>query len=297
MRRLSALFLGGIALALLYVPQAVVMFRTLPRKRHFWIDEPDSRVFMDILSKFFGKDRLLVSAFVVLTVLAAAVFLSARRRSVSKSTDDLLRVSVPCLLGVMLFGFLLPYVRSLVSTPMLIDRYEIILLPAVLTLMAVGVTTLRHRVLVAAVAAGLVFVSAFCLFVGKQYYTRVKKAQWREAAQHVIAASEAHHPGQRVLYYSSEHWRFRLYAELLGADLQVLPPRRADLERRLRETAEAIDGVWVLRAHDKEESTSFHSLLTNHFASVHRREWRGAKAELYVPRPVVSPATGRGSGT
>jgi len=296
-RRLLAFLLGGGAIAILYVPQAVVISRTVPRKRNFWIGAPDSRMFMDMLKEFFGKDRSLLLAFGVLVLVAAAAFLFARRRPKGPSANDPLRVSVPTLLGVVFFGFLLPYIFSIVSIPMLTVRYEIILLPAILTLMAVGVTVFRQRTVVAVVTAGLVFVSAFRLVVGKQYYTRVKKEQWREAAQHAVATSETLYPGQRVLYYSSESRSFHLYMELLGEGVRVRPARRGDLERRTSERAEPIVGVWVLRAHHGKEAPSFLGLLTHHFTSVHRREWRGANAELYAPRSIAAPASGKVGGT
>ncbi|NQT92173.1 MAG: glycosyltransferase family 39 protein [Lentisphaerae bacterium] len=288
LRRLLVFLLAGITIAVLYLPQILVILRTIPRKRNFWIEAPGGWVFVEILREFFGKDRLLPLACGILSLVAVYAFVCALRGSRGRSDDDPLRVSVPVLLGVVFFGFLIPYICSITSVPMLVTRYEIILLPALLVLMAIGVTTLRHRTVISAVTAGLVFVSAFRLFAGKMYYTKVKKEQWREATQHVLAASEAMHRGKRILYYSRESRRYQLYSDLLGADIRIRHAHRGDLEDRLDGKPGAVDGVWVLRAHQHLESNSFRHLLTNRFTSVHRRDWKRASAEFYVPLSVSS---------
>lgn len=102
-------------------------------------------------------------------------------RGHDETPQDLL---VGCWLLIPVF---VPYVVSVLVTPVFVHRYVIAAAPAFLLLLARGVTTLRTRHLRYAIAA-LLLAGMFVPLPG--YYAADQKDQWREAAEFVATDAQ-----------------------------------------------------------------------------------------------------------
>ena len=123
-------------------------------------------------------------------------------------------------LFILFFNYLLPYFRSLVATPMLINRYTIGALPFVILIIAAGLTGLKYKKLKLFLTVLLVFLNVKFLFYDQGYYSSVKKQQFREVIQRIIAS------GKTAPIFSCDDERAQAYFKMLGHPARVFDEDR-----------------------------------------------------------------------
>jgi len=137
----------------------------------FWIGKPSKLFFVSFMQSYVNS-HYLEGIFLFLIALSL-IFLF--RKSANKKHKT---VTIVLLIWIV-FGYLLPYIRSVTSTPLLVDRYTIIVLPAFMLLSAYGVFLLRYPSLKIAAIAVVMFFSGHQL-IQSEYYTKAHKQQFRE---------------------------------------------------------------------------------------------------------------------
>lgn len=159
--------------------------------RGFWIPEPTPQF---VLDQFLDLTSALLPG---LLVCAAAAFVPRR----SDSPDPALLL----LLALAIVPTLLGYLASLLTRPVLVDRYLIGSLPAILVLATAGTTRwLRGRWSLAAIAIAATIASA----LGLAYAAPPPRPDWRAAAAYITQQSLPDactivRPG-----YNTRTWRF-----------------------------------------------------------------------------------------
>ena len=164
-------------------------------------------------------------------------------------------------------SYFIPYMRSLIVTPMVVDRYTIVTLPAWILLFAIGwkyITALRVKY---AVVLLLTISAIGNLFFFRNYYTRVKKDQWREASEIVINKNKSHFP-----IYSTVAWHFTFY-------FRNQPEKINDL---YSSDLSGTEKFWFLVAHlnEEEQDTQIRGLEEG-FKMTERYTFFGANAVLF----------------
>jgi len=168
----------------------------------YWIERPKFFFPLVYFYIYWGKD--FVSEF--LLVVAGLVYLRYLIGLVKKSNyfkEDVFFGAM--LIGWIVVSYAIPYIRSVISTPMLIPRYTLIALPAIIIILAMGVQQLSSHFRYGVLAIILVSSMVHLLFI-QDHYRKIDKAQWREAAQIV---KDRHDRG--VLVYSNQEWWYNFY--------------------------------------------------------------------------------------
>jgi hypothetical protein len=172
----------------------------------YWIQRPPPDFLFQYFRHYFQSPMIAV-------LCVFFLFYGLTRRS----SDDKGR-GVGIFLVWALTVYLVPYIRSLISTPMLTDRNTIVALPAIFILCAFGMVKIKDRRLKVALTLTFLLVSLANLFHESMYYKVVTKPQFREAA---LALMRRRPAKDSVFSVSSVTRGFNIYFSLFDASFRV----------------------------------------------------------------------------
>jgi len=227
-KRMRSLFFmfGMYALILFfYIPGFLMLLSQLSSKDCDWIPETGPDAFFSYLKFVFNKS----SPPTWLTIFLCGFLLINSLRH--RKTNQAVRLSdSPTLLLVLWFfvPFLIIYVASVLLKPILVNRYLIILLPAVYLLLARAITQLpvkRRGMMI--IVAGIAIVSLGDLFFLKHYYTRPQKAQFREAIEWIIHEKN-HYPNAMIIGFANDPSYFDYYFKQKN-QVQLIASNKEDI--------------------------------------------------------------------
>jgi mannosyltransferase len=253
-----------------------------------WIDEPTLQTLIDVSRALTGGTRTLLVLYAVLGVFALA---SAARADVPWK---------PVLLATTAaFPVAVPFAVSF-AKPMLIDRYSIVALPAIVTLGALGIARLRRPVVVGAALAAAVVASA--VGVG-DYFRYAEKENFRAATHFVLEHTREgdgivfYRPTRRMPfeYYLSRHHRappFPLYPTARWGTFDLVADYRSESPSMplLAEQLAGRQTVWLflgerLRTAARERTLAeIVALVEEGRAVAETRRYPGIEVRRYEPR-------------
>lgn len=225
-----------------------------------WIKDPSPYFFAEYFYYYTGKDAFTASVFCVLIFLFFKIFFTYNDSNLETKPIFLIII-------IWIFlSYLIPYIRSVFAAPMLADRYTIVTLPAWIILFALGWNAI-HRLNIKYLIVPLLVLSAIInLLFFRQYYTRIRNDQWREASNLVLSRNKLHHP-----IYSTSAWHFSYYFR--DNPVQVRDLNSSDLSK--------VDKFWFLIAHASDEEIESQILkLQEMHVIVERHVFFGANAVL-----------------
>lgn len=180
-------FFSGILTLLLYLP-ALKLFIVTTKRTSIWIPMPTVDVYTQIFKEFFGQSEIVL--FFVLTLLVLFFMKLYNRESKAKleinPTEEKQVFSFVFLFTWIIITLLIPLISSYVKLPMLISRYFINILPAVIILVAMGIYYIKNNVVQLAVLSIFIVFSFTDIVVVKKYYKTISKSQFREISQFII---------------------------------------------------------------------------------------------------------------
>ncbi len=116
------------------------------RIKSFWIAPVSDNFFIDFFNEYFGDTNLLKPILLILLlVYTLHVLLKSKDPETGKIKDKPLQFSFLALSIWIFVTFLIPYLRSLLSVPMLFPRYTIVILPAFLMILAYGIELINNK--------------------------------------------------------------------------------------------------------------------------------------------------------
>ena len=267
-----SLISGGVIL-LMFTPSIPVLLK-VSKLSSFWIQPASPRFFSETINGFFGNSEFLL--FIVF-MLTTAFFLRAFFQNEQQKSNAAYELSFKVLIVWLLVVFMIPYIRSYINVPMLISRYFISALPAVLILIAIAMCFLKVKQLFVLTISIFVFSSAVDLFIVKDYYGRVNKTQYREITSAIKTLNHQNH-----VVVSPWAWHIGYYLDR---------PQDALTQKTLDEyVLEMINGgskpisFWFLDAHFSpyKASASTQRFLGENFYMVDKIEYFDIWARHYL---------------
>jgi mannosyltransferase len=171
----------------LFIP-AISILLSITKITTFWIPAPTVDVYTLVFKEFFGNSEIVLS---LLGILFFFYFIS-----LSKEKEDKINyysiIENKNILGFIIFIFwivvviLIPLIRSYLSVPMIISRYFITLLPAIIIIISVAINQFSNKIVKIVIVSILVIFSLTDIIVIKKYYNGVSKAQFRETTDFII---------------------------------------------------------------------------------------------------------------
>lgn len=181
--------------------------------------------------------------------------------------------SIYIVIGWIVFTYAIPYIYSVFFQPMMVVRYTIITLPAIIILLSIAIVSLKKNV------SGVLLIVIFSLsitnlFVGTHYYSTINKEQLREVAKEVIEVNLQ--PSVIFSYYA---WHYNYYFKSLGSIQRVIHPESVNYETELGR----VDYVWLIQCHEDNIGATDEqlNLIKKDFIQVKESIYVGARGVLF----------------
>lgn len=229
-----------IIVGLVFIPGLLIWYKnTVAMQGGFWLSEPTVIDIARYFYHFTGRDYILFFLFFVLAVFS---FINFKNIGHSKNMRDMLNIQddpdhksflsnvngMYLLLLWLFVPLLIPFVISLVSTPVLHTRYIIGSSMALYLLVAKGICNLHSKRLTVIIPAVILILSIWPL---RMYYVDAHKHQWRETVAYL---EENAAENDSVFVYpvfdvrTTEYYRVRediIYSPLTFESTSELPDR------------------------------------------------------------------------
>lgn len=186
---------AGIVTLLLYLPTYQLFLKT-SEITSFWIQLPTLDVYTQFFKDFFGQSEM-VLFFITPPIILFFIQLFKVKNSEKGTIDpnkDPLVFSFLILFIWILITLLLPLIRTYTSLPMLINRYFINILPAVVIMVAIGLSYIRNEVVRYGILSVIILFSVTDIVIVKHYYSAPNKTQFREVSQFILDNNKVQDP-------------------------------------------------------------------------------------------------------
>lgn len=179
------LVLGGIFLAIVYIPVFNFLIKNKDRNDS-WIPIPTNDFLYQLIRDLFGKSDLIVS--LVILFITYILYKSFEKKNAIKTepiTKNHSVIAFICILWI-LISILIPYYISIIKIPILVSRYVIHILPAILVLIGLSLQNISNDLMRKLMFSLIIVLSINQLFLIEKYYFKVNKSQFREISNYII---------------------------------------------------------------------------------------------------------------
>lgn len=186
---------SGLVAIVLYLPTYKLIIKTTEIQK-MWIEMPSLDVFTQFFKDFFGQSEIVVFFVVLLLLLFFFRLFNVEKKetNVIDPTEDKMVFTSLLLFSWIFVTLLLPLIKTYTSIPMLINRYFINILPALIILIAVGSSFVKNKTIRYGILSLIAIFSLTDIIIVKKYYTQVNKTQFREVSQFIIDNNKNNDP-------------------------------------------------------------------------------------------------------
>lgn len=247
---------AGVITVVLYIP-ALKFLLKVSEIKEFWLPEPDPHILTSIYKSFIGNHEWLTVLFTMLMVLYILKYANFKKRISESNNDGSNIINNKPVLSFVLFSVwlivsaMIPFIKSYLSAPIMLDRYFIHLLPVIILMAAIGANTLRSAP-VRNIVIG--FVCIFTLIntvLIKEYYTKISKTQYRQGSAFLIENNKEGLPVLTSLgwymsyFFNNDKVKYQVVEKQLEAHITDLMSNKSKMEP-----------FWYIDAHGRTYSLS-----------------------------------------
>lgn len=256
--------------------------KTMTQIKSFWIQDISPAFLQRFFYDFFGNADLL-NPFLLLLLFVYVTHVSMQAAEMHQLKNNPLMFGFIIFLTWIFIPLLIPYIRSLLTVPMLLSRYAIVILPALLLMLAWGIELFRQPILKYLLTILFVVLSLIHLFFTKEYYAAVSKSQYREMTKYIVDNNAKNYP----VINEQTAWHQAYYLEKYGSKASLLSGSKEHLiDSIIAENKNGqVKGFWIAGAHgDKKKEDEFLKRLDSSFMLVREKQFYDAWAVLYISR-------------
>lgn len=247
--------ISGFTITILYIPALYIFFQNLKRKST-WIPQPGDDVYTLIFKEFFGNSEIVI-AFIIISILFYFSTLTKNREAKTYNlVDNKNSFSAFILIIWVITTLAIPFIRSYTSYPIIISRYFINVIPAVIVIAAIGISQIKSKAVQGLFVSIIVLFSITDIFIVKKYYKTLTKTQFREVTDFIKNSNGANAPiVSNLAFYYSFYFKDVPNQEIIEMDVnQYVSKIAADTSY--------IKPFWVTSAHNNpftlsDETRSF----------------------------------------
>jgi mannosyltransferase len=178
---------GGILLTLTYIPVFDFLIKNKDRKDN-WIGAPEKDFLYQTINSFFGENDLLT---IVILLLIVFVLYHTFKSKINIHLDDLnkknnLNIIIYICCVWLVITISIPFYISIIKMPIIVNRYFINILPALILLLSIGIIYIKNKVFKNSILTILITAALIQLFIVNQYYNRIHKSQFREVSKYIL---------------------------------------------------------------------------------------------------------------
>lgn len=268
-------------LLLLFVPwMEILYFQIRAVKSGFWIDPPNLMTLAETIIEFAGS----FSAAALILPLCVLAVVQVRKRLVTIQDDNaqgkpetvfIAHVQFDYRLALLLLWLVLPimipFIRSLYSTPIYYVKYTIPALPALLLLAAKGLDAFDTKVRWMRGLVGIV-VAMLCVIAwrdNRNDWNSLEKEPWKEATRLLDSATTRNDAIFVHEWYSKYNCEY--YTKRPDVIFQAMPPERfaitpTTIERFYAPLAAGRDHIWLVLSHRSAQTPMILERIERDFA-------------------------------
>ncbi len=260
---LSYCFLSGVITFILYLPTYNLFIKTT-EMTSIWIKMPTLDVFTQFFKDFFGESEIVVF-FVSILIVLFFIQLSKAKNSDNlrmNPYNDKLVFTFFVFFVWILATLALPLIRTYTSLPMLINRYFINILPAILITIAIGLSSIKNKIVSYGVLSVIIIFSFIDIVVVKKYYTVPNKAQFREATNFIKSNNTNKEP-----VVTSLGWYMPFFLKNGKTNFEIIEKPLDVYFDEMQQDSTKIKPFWYIDGHDRVYSPNEKSLafINTHF--------------------------------
>jgi mannosyltransferase len=280
-------FISAVIIFVGYIPW-LPFLRAMAGLKSFWISSVDPHFVKDFFFGYFGNYDLL-KPFLLFSLIFFT--LQAWKKGISYSWSP---GAFPLQLGFItfflsiLFVFGIPYLRSLLVVPMLIDRYTMVAVPAFIMAIALGFDLVPSFVIRSVLITAFLLISLIEIFFIKKYYTTVRKTQFRELTEYIVKNKRDSFP----ILNQRTNWQHQYYLDYYHFKGQVLVGTKETMVDSILSKSSPlyhIPGFWIVGAHGNEAklADTSRAALDTAYDLVKQYDFYDAWAQLYISKQAV----------
>jgi len=274
--------ISGVTSLILYLPVWGI-FQKAAERTTIWITMPTLDVYTEIFKEFFGQAELVISLVVILVIIFFIQLTKDTKtdRKINPDEDHLI-FSFLILFVWSSITLLIPLIRTYTALPMLISRYFINVLPAVILMISIGVFYVRNEIVRYGILIFIFIFSLTDIVIVKKYYSKIDKEQFREVSQFVIDNNSNKDP-----VVSTLGWYFPFFLDNDKIKTTIVTNSLNAYVNEILQDTTKLHSFWHLEIgnHEPALSDSTKTFLDANFVKEHSTKvFRGA-AVHYSPIP------------
>lgn len=260
----------------MYLPCLEILFISASRTS-IWIAKPEPDAYVDLLKEFFGNFDVQLVFVCIGIILFIIGSIKEKRRG---DQPAVLKFSGIVLFLWIFITLLLPWIRSYMVLPLIVSRYFINVLPAVILVVAIGFMQVKNSMVRYALVALLSLLSLYNIFIRRDYYTTVTKTQFREATQFIIKNNKNNTP-----VVSSLSWYLPYFLKNGSQNYTIVDKSLEDHVNAMIADPFKIQPFWYLDGHNRPYSPSDKAakFLNDNFIVASRYEGKDIWTKYYRP--------------
>ena len=282
-RKHLPLMLTFLVVILIYLPFVPRLLNTMQTSTAALSGNPGNDFFIRYFEAFLGYSSItVVPAALALLFFVVVVFLFPTKKI---NTEITIVVFLWLLLPLAL-----AYLRTIFGDPTMGERYFIIILPALLIMMSLGIHFIESGALRFAFLSFFILASIVNLTGEHRFYSFVKKDDFRGVAQYISKVEES----KKFNILSDKNWHFKYYFDQNGhkpryIDHQDYSDARFYLSKTLYNNEQllqdtSVNRIWVISAHfanlEKMKTFSQNLVATGSFIVIDSFDSKDAFARL-----------------
>jgi len=244
--------IAGIITLILFTP-ATELFIATTQIKNFWIPAPTIDAYTLIFKEFFGNSELVLPMVGFIFYFYFLKLSKARNFAVTYKSiiDNRTVFNFIILLPWIVIVILIPLIRSYVTIPMLISRYFIVVLPAIILILSIGICQFNNKVIRVTILSLFFVFSMTDLLIVKKYYSTVSKAQFREATNFIINNNTNNTP-----VVSSLGWYMPYFLKNGKTNFVIIDKPLENYILEMQQDTTKIKPFWYFDGHGREYTLS-----------------------------------------
>lgn len=218
----------------------------------YWVPTPVPSFFMGVQFEYFGQDAIVTYLALSMIAFPFALYFIKRSRLFSSIQE----IDFIILILWVFLSYMIPYIYSVLRTPLLYERYTLVTLPAIFLLIALTSDIIRNRVIVMGFVLIILISTIFQFRMVNGYYYNIRYPQIREATELLVK----NHDGVTPVF-SVYAWWFNFYLYDAPSGLRILEPRTLNFKGEL----EKQDKIWIIGMHKEALSSEDQKLIEANF--------------------------------
>lgn len=241
---LLRVLLAGIVAFILLIPTIPIFIKVLGIKV-FWIPAPQPNTLYLIYKEFFGYSlELIIFTGMFFILYVFGIFTNKKNKKantdITQNADLLNRLILFSWIGITV---LLPLVKSYLSASVMISRYFIGILPALLILFAIGIQQFKKRYIIILLLV-FSFFSIRNTVKKRKYYKTKHKTEFREATKYIIKNNTNNNP-----VVTSLEWYMHYFLQNDTVNLRLIDQPLEEYLKRVKRNELPKQDFWYIDGH------------------------------------------------